>query len=105
MTVLMLLTEIRNQLSHNIQQIVLQELQIEGVDIVGALLNHYGAGGMVGSHTYGTVLYAGSGNDLTNLLGNVVEGGDPASGLKLDFFLVNLEFHDVVLLVYVFVSQ
>jgi hypothetical protein len=53
---------------------------------------------VVRSDTYGTVLNAGLLNDLKNVAGYVVEGGDPASGLKLDFLLKNFEFHNKILL-------
>ena len=63
------------------------------VDVMRALLNHNGAGGVVRSDGHGTVLNAGSGNDLDDLLGNVVEGGNPSPGLELQLFLKNLEIH------------
>ena len=64
-----------------------------GIDIVRALLNHYGAGGVVRCDTYGTVLDAGLLNDVKDVACYVVESGDPASGLKLDLFLKYFEFH------------
>jgi hypothetical protein len=98
MTVLMLLCKVGDHLAHDIKQVVLQVLQVEGVDIVRAFLNHNRAGGVVRNDGNGSVLNAGSLNDLDNLLGNVVEGGDPASALQFDFFLKNFEFHGKILL-------
>jgi hypothetical protein len=100
MTVLMLLCKVGDKLSHNVKKVVLKELEIEGIDIVRALLNHYRAGGVVRSDANGTVLDAGLFNDVKNVAGHVVEGGDPTSGLKLDFFLKNFEFHCKILLLY-----
>jgi hypothetical protein len=65
---------------------------------VRALLNHNRAGGVVRSDTYGTVLNAGLSNDVENVAGYIVEGGDPSSRLKLDFLLKNFEFHVFCLL-------
>ena len=64
MTVLMLNLEIGNQLAHNVKQVMLQVLEIERIDIVRALLNHNGTGGVVSSNTAGTVLDPGSFYDL-----------------------------------------
>ena len=97
-TVLMLLCKVGDHLSHYVEKVVLKILEIERVDVVRALLNHYGAGGVVRSDTYGTVLDAGLLNDVKNVACYVVEGGDPTSGLKLDFFLKNFEFHCKILL-------
>ena len=47
MAVLVLLGEVGNHLAHDIEQIMLQVFQIERIDIVGAFLNHDGAGCMV----------------------------------------------------------
>ena len=95
MTVLMLLGKIGDHLAHDVEQIMLQVFQIERVDVVGALLDHDGAGGVVRRDADGAVLDAGLLDDLDDLTGNVVEGGDPAAGLQLEFFLINLEFHCV----------
>ena len=94
-TVLMLLSKVGDHLAHDVEQIVLQVFQIERVDIVGALLDHDGAGGVVGRDADGAVLDAGLLDDLNDLAGNIVEGGDPAAGLQLEFFLINLKFHCV----------
>ena len=59
MTVLVLLSEVGDHLSHDVEKVVLKELQIEGVNVVRALLNHYGAGGVVRNDSNGTVLNAG----------------------------------------------
>ena len=95
MTVLMLLGEVGDHLAHDVEQVVLQVFQIERIDIVGALLDHDGAGGVMGRDADRAVLDAGFLDDLDDLTGNVVEGGDPAAGLQLEFFLINLEFHCV----------
>ena len=34
-------------------------------------------------------------DDLDDLAGDIVEGGNPPTGLQLEFFLINLEFHCV----------
>ena len=94
-TVLMLLGEVGDHLAHDVEQVVLQVFQIERVDVVGALLDHDGAGGVVGRDADRAVLDAGLLDDLDDLTGNVMEGGDPAAGLQLEFFLINLEFHCV----------
>jgi hypothetical protein len=96
----MLLSEVGDHLSHDVEKVVLKELQIEGVNVVRALLNHYGAGGVVRNDSNGTVLNAGVLNHFEDLLSDVVEGGDPASGLKLEFFLINLELHNKILLLF-----
>ena len=95
MTVLMLLGEVGDHLAHDVEQIMLQVFQIERVDVVGALLDHDGAGGVVRRDADGAVLDAGLLDDLDDLAGHVMEGGDPAAGLQLEFFLINLEFHCV----------
>ena len=59
MTVLMLLSEVRDHLAHDVQQIVLQVLQIEGIDVMRAFLDHDRAGGVMRSDADGTVLNAG----------------------------------------------
>ena len=97
-TVLMLLSKVGDHLSHDVEKVVLKELEIEGIDVVRALLDHNGAGGVVRCEGNGTVLDAGSLNDLDYFLGNVVEGGDPASALQFDLFLKNFEFHGKILL-------
>ena len=94
-TVLMLLGEVGDHLAHDVEQIMLQVFQIERIDIVGALLDHDGAGGVVRRDADRAVLDAGLLDDLDDLAGHVVEGGDPAAGLQLEFFLINLEFHCV----------
>ena len=95
MAVLMLLGEVRDHLAHDVEQVVLQVFQIERVDIVGAFLDHDGAGGVVRRDADRAVLDAGLLDDLNDLAGNIVEGGDPAAGLQLEFFLINLDFHCV----------
>ena len=95
MAVLMLLGEVGDHLAHDVEQIMLQVFQIERIDIVGALLDHDGAGGVVGRDADRAVLDARLLDDLNDLAGNVVEGGDPAAGLQLELFLINLEFHCV----------
>ena len=94
-TVLMLLGEVGDHLAHDVEQIVLQVFQIERVDVVGALLDHDGAGGVMGRDADRAVLDAGLLDDLNDLTGDIVEGGDPPTGLQLEFFLINLEFHCV----------
>ena len=91
----MLLGEVGDHLAHDVEQIVLQVFQIERVDVVGALLDHDGAGGVVRRDADRAVLDAGLLDDLDDLAGNIVEGGDPPTGLQLEFFLINLEFHCV----------
>ena len=95
MAVLMLLGEVGDHLAHDVEQIMLQVFQIERVDIVGAFLNHDGAGGVVRRDADRAVLDAGFLDDLNDLTGDIVEGGDPAAGLQLELFLINLEFHCV----------
>ena len=95
MAVLMLLGKVGDHLAHDVEQVMLQVFQIERVDIVGALLDHDGAGGVVGRDADRAVLDAGLLDDLDDLAGNVVEGGDPAAGLQLKLFLINLKFHCV----------
>ena len=94
-TVLMLLGEVGDHLAHDVEQIMLQVFQIERVDVVGALLDHDGAGGVVRRDADRAVLDAGLLDDLDDLAGNIVEGGDPPTGLQLELFLINLEFHCV----------
>ncbi len=93
MTVVTLISVVGNHLSHDVEKVVLEILEIERINVVRALLNHYRAGGVVRSDTNGTVLNAGLLNDLDDLACYVVEGGDPASGLELKLFLINLKFH------------
>ena len=94
-TVLMLLGEVGDHLAHDVEQVVLQVFQIERVDVVGALLDHDGAGGVMGRDADRAVFDAGFLDDLNDLTGDIVEGGDPAAGLQLELFLINLEFHCV----------
>jgi len=94
-TVLMLLGEVGDHLAHDVEQVVLQVFQIERVDVVGALLDHDGAGGVMGRDADRAVFDAGFLDDLNDLTGDIVEGGDPPTGLQLEFFLINLEFHCV----------
>ena len=75
MTVLVLLSKVRDHLSHDVEKVVLEELEIKGIDIVRALLNHYGAGGVVRYDSNGSVLDAGISNHLKDLFSDVVEGG------------------------------
>lgn len=93
--VLMLLGKIGDHLAHDVEQVMLQVFQIERIDIVGALLDHDGAGGVVRRDADSAVLDAGLLDDLDDLTGHVMEGGDPAAGLQFEFFLINLEFHCV----------
>ena len=95
MAVLMLLGEVGDHLAHDVEQIMLQVFQIERVDVVRALLDHDGAGGVVGRDADRAVLDAGFLDDLDDLMGNVVEGGNPAAGLQFELFLINLKFHCV----------
>ena len=93
--VLMLLGKIGDHLAHDVEQVMLQVFQIERVDVMRALLDHDGASGVVGRDADRAVLDAGFLDDLDDLTGDIVEGGDPAAGLQLEFFLINLEFHCV----------
>ena len=93
--VLMLLGKVGDHLAHDVEQVMLQVFQIERVDVVGALLDHDGAGGVVRRDADRAVLDAGFLDDLNDLTGDIVEGGDPAAGLQLELFLINLEFHCV----------
>ena len=77
-----------------------EEFYLQAARGIESVLNHYGASGVVRSDTYGTVLDAGLLNDVKDVAGYVVEGGYPASGLKLDFLLKYFEFHDKILLLY-----
>ena len=94
-TVLMLLGKVGDHLAHDVEQIMLQKLQIERVDVVRTLLDHDGAGGVVRRDADRAVLDAGLLDDLDDLAGHVMEGGDPPTGLQLELFLINLEFHCV----------
>ena len=47
MAVLVLFGKVGNHFAHDIQQIMLQVLQVERIDVVGALLNHDGTRGVV----------------------------------------------------------
>ena len=93
--VLMLLGEVGDHLAHDVEQVVLQKFQIERIDVVRALLDHDGAGGVVRRDADRAVLDAGLLDDLNDLTGHVVEGGDPPAGLKLQLLLINLKFHCV----------
>jgi len=93
MAVLVLLRVIRNHLAHNIQQVVLEVFQIKTVHIVGSFLHHHAAGGVVGRDAAGAVAYAGSRDNFPHFFGNIVKRRDPASRLKLQFFLENFKFH------------
>ncbi len=93
--VLMLLGKIGDHLAHDVEQVMLQKFQIKRVDIMGALLDHDGAGGVMRRDADRAVLDAGLLDDLDDLTGNIVEGGDPAAGLQLQLFLINLKFHCV----------
>ena len=97
MTIVAFVDVVGDHLAHDVQQVVLQELQVEGVDVVRALLNHDGAGGVVGNDCDGTVHNAGILNDLHDFLRDVVESGDPAAGLQFQFLLINFKFHNVFL--------
>ena len=94
MAVVALVGVVGDHLAHDVQQVMLQVLQIEGVDIMRALLNHDRAGGVVGSDADSTVLNAGLLNNCHDLLGDVVESGDPAPALQLQFLLIDFEFHN-----------
>jgi len=93
MTVVTLVSEIGNHLTHNVKKVVLKELEVKGIKVVGTLLNHDRAGGVVRNHRNGTVLDTGLLNDLMYVDGDVVEGGNSAAGLQLNFFLNHFEFH------------
>ena len=67
-TVLMLFSKVGDHLSHDVEKVVLKELEVEGIDIVRALLNHNGAGGVVRNDSNGTVLNAGIFNHLKDFL-------------------------------------
>ena len=68
MTILMLLRKIRNHFPHNIQKIMLKIFQIKGIYIMGALLNHNRAGGMMRGNTTSSVFDSRCLHDLQNLL-------------------------------------
>jgi hypothetical protein len=72
---------------------MLKILKVERVNIVRALLYHYRTSGVVRCNTNCTVLNSGLLYNVENVACYVVEGGDPSSGLKLDFLLKNFEFH------------
>ena len=94
-TVVALVDIVGDQTAHDVQQVVLQVLQVEGVEVMRALLDHDGAGGMVRNDAHSAVDDAGLGNDLHDVGGDVMEGGDPTAGLQLNFFLNNFKFHCV----------
>ena len=93
--VLVLFLEVGNELAHDVEQVVLEVLEVERVDVVRAFLNHDGAGRVVRGDADGAVLDARGGDDFADFLRDVVEGGDPAPRLKLEFLLVDDEFHGV----------
>ena len=95
MAVLMLLGKVGDHLAHDVEQVMLQKFQIERVDVVRALLDHDRAGGVMGRDADRAVFDAGLLDDLDDLAGNVVERGNPAAGLQLQLFLINLKFHCV----------
>ena len=76
--VLVLLGIIGDQPPHDIEQVVLEVFQIEGIQVMGTLLDHDRAGRMVRRDAAGAVFDAGRPHDLQHLPGHVVEGGDPA---------------------------
>ena len=78
-TVLMLLGKVGNHLAHDVEQIVLEIFKLEAVDIVRALLHHYRAGGVVRGDGNGSVLYAGSLDNVNDLACYIVKGGYPSS--------------------------
>ena len=75
MAVLMFLGKVGDHLAHDVEQVVLEILNIEGVDIVGALLDHHGAGGVVGDDGADAIFDARLLDDLHHFAGNVVKGG------------------------------
>jgi hypothetical protein len=72
---------------------------------VGALLDHHGAGGVVGNNRNSAVLNARFLNDLMNIDGDVMEGGDPATGLQLNFLLNHFKFHNKILLNFICLNR
>ena len=79
MTVLMLLSKVGDHLSHDVEKVMLKELEVKAVDIVRALLNHYGAGRVVRYDSNCTVLNARILYHLEDLFSDVMECRDPAS--------------------------
>ena len=77
--VLMLLGKVGDHLAHDVEQIVLEIFKLEAVDIVRALLHHYRAGGVVRGDGNGSVLYAGSLDNVNDLACYIVKGGYPSS--------------------------
>ena len=93
MAVLMLFPEVRNQLAHDVKQIMLEIFQIKRVDIVRAFLHHDRAGGVMRCNADRAVLYAGGFDNLHHFLRHIVKSGNPPARLQLQFLLINLEFH------------
>ena len=58
MTVLVLDGEVWNHLAHDVEQVVLEVFEVEGIDVVRAFLDHDGAGGVMGGDDDGAVLDA-----------------------------------------------
>ena len=95
--VLMLLGKVGNYLTHDVKQVVLEIFELKAVDIVRAFLYHNGAGGVVRSDGDGSVLYAGSLDNVNDLACYIVKGGYPTSRLELELLLKYLEFHNFLL--------
>ena len=74
-------------------QIMLEVFNVERIDVMGALLDHDGAGGVVGGDADGAVLDTAGLHDFDDFLRDIMEGGDPAAGLQFELFLKNFEFH------------
>ena len=93
MTVVTFVHEVGDHLAHDVQKVMLEVLKVEGVEVVRALLNHNRTSGVMRNHRHGTILDARLLDDLVYIDGDVVEGGDPAARLQLNFFLNHFEFH------------
>ena len=91
----MFLGKVGNHFAHDVQQIMLQILQVKAVNIVGTFLNHDRAGGVMRRHAGCAVFHAGLPDDFAHFLCYIMKGGNPSPGLKFNFLLKNLEFHNI----------
>ncbi len=89
MMILTLGTAGGDKLLHNLDDIHLQELSAEVINVVRALLDHYGAGGVMRVNSAGTHFDTGLFNCLLYLRSNIVEAGHMVMGMNLDLFEIS----------------
>ncbi len=87
----------RDQLLHDVAQILLQVLQAEVGLVVRTLLGHDGTGRVMGIDDTDAVLDAGIGQDFLDVFRDIVKGGVQSGGLDVDAVAIN--FHGFFLLV------